>query len=228
MTDVIKDLIGDDNSPESSSDNLNAGLKMIQEKYGVTLSPNDPNLLGTLSNIRTSQIIFQDIVNNDANRNCQNHDFPPPQHQSTPISCTRQSDVDTISKDTFDFSIYKDPSIQNDPLHSGGSGVDQPRHTPPIEQPESLHSHNGDSKKQELGETLYPLVHKSHPTKSNKLTGMLLDLPNDEILNIIDSETLLSEYIEMALAALNCDDQNEENSLQLNDAVTNLDQSTRK
>ena len=225
LTDVIKDLIGDDNSPESSSDNLNAGLKMIQEKYGVTLSPNDPNLLGTLSNIRTSQIIFQDIVNNDANRNCQNHDFPPPQHQSTPISCTRQSDVDTISKDTFDFSIYKDPSIQNDPLHSGGSGVDQPRHTPPIEQPESLHSHNGDSKKQELGETLYPLVHKSHPTKSNKLTGMLLDLPNDEILNIIDSETLLSEYIEMALAALNCDDQNEENSLQLNDAVTNLDQS---
>ena len=227
LTELVRVLSRGDNTQESTPNNLDTGLEIIQEKYGVTLSLNDPNLLSTLSNIKASQEIFQNIVINEANSNYQDPNFPAPQYQSTPITCTKQSDINTISKHTLDFSIYKDPSVQSNAPHieSQVKGVDEARQISPTEQAEDLHSHNGDSKKQELGETLFPLVHRSHPAKSNKITGMLLELPNNEILNIIDSETLLSEYIQMAVSALNCNDHSKVNSPHKSATANSLAQS---
>ena len=227
LTELVRVLSGNDDTQESTPNNFDTGLKIIQEKYGVTLNPNDPNLISTLNNIRTSQEIFQNIIGNKTNSNCQDPNFPAPQYQSTPITCTNQSDINTVSKPTLDFSIYKDPSVQNDAPHIEGQvkGVDESRQPSPTEQTEDLHLHNGDKKKQELGEALFPLVHRSHPTKSNKITGMLLELPNNEILNIIDSETLLSEYIQKAISALNGDDQSRVNSPHESDTANKLAQS---
>jgi len=59
-------------------------------------------------------------------------------------------------------------------------------------------------RKQALGETLFPLVHNYHPGSelAGKITGMLLELPADEIENIIGNQVTLEGKINEALTVL--------------------------
>ncbi|MBN3276405.1 EPAB protein, partial [Polyodon spathula] len=61
--------------------------------------------------------------------------------------------------------------------------------------------------KQMLGERLYPLIHAMHPALAGKITGMLLEIDNSELLHMLESpeslhtkvkHTLILEEIEMA------------------------------
>ncbi|XP_043944916.1 embryonic polyadenylate-binding protein-like [Protopterus annectens] len=41
--------------------------------------------------------------------------------------------------------------------------------------------------KQMLGERLYPLIHAVHPSLAGKITGMLLEIDNSELLHMLES-----------------------------------------
>ncbi|KAK7352431.1 hypothetical protein VNO80_17853 [Phaseolus coccineus] len=53
-----------------------------------------------------------------------------------------------------------------------------------------------------LGEALYPLVEKLEPEAASRVTGMLLEMDQPEVLNLIESPDDLTEKVAEAMAAL--------------------------
>jgi polyadenylate-binding protein len=56
--------------------------------------------------------------------------------------------------------------------------------------------------KQLLGEKLFPLIAAREPTLAGKITGMLLEMDNSDILHLIDTPEALNEQVDEALAVL--------------------------
>jgi hypothetical protein len=56
--------------------------------------------------------------------------------------------------------------------------------------------------KQMLGERLFPLIQEKYHTVAGKVTGMLLEMDNAEILHLLDDRDLLTSRVEEAVAVL--------------------------
>uniref|UniRef100_V9KMS2 Polyadenylate-binding protein n=3 Tax=Callorhinchus milii TaxID=7868 RepID=V9KMS2_CALMI len=56
--------------------------------------------------------------------------------------------------------------------------------------------------KQILGERLYPLIHVMHPSLAGKITGMLLEIDNSELLHMLESPDSLHSKVDEAVAVL--------------------------
>ncbi|NP_001082094.1 embryonic polyadenylate-binding protein A isoform X1 [Xenopus laevis] len=56
--------------------------------------------------------------------------------------------------------------------------------------------------KQMLGERIYPVIHEMHPTLAGKITGMLLEIDNSELLHMLESPESLHSKVEEAVAVL--------------------------
>ncbi|XP_026222861.1 embryonic polyadenylate-binding protein-like isoform X3 [Anabas testudineus] len=56
--------------------------------------------------------------------------------------------------------------------------------------------------KQLLGERLYPLIHALHPNLAGKITGMLLEIDNSELLHMLKSPESLHSKVDEAIAVL--------------------------
>lgn len=56
--------------------------------------------------------------------------------------------------------------------------------------------------KQLLGERLYPLIQALHPNLAGKITGMLLEIDNSELLHMLESPVSLHAKVDEAVAVL--------------------------
>jgi polyadenylate-binding protein len=68
--------------------------------------------------------------------------------------------------------------------------------------PAALAAADPAQQKQILGERLFPLVSRHQPDLGPKITGMLLQMDNSEVLHLIESPDALTESIKEALAVL--------------------------
>ena len=59
-----------------------------------------------------------------------------------------------------------------------------------------------EQQKNVLGERLYEHISRAHPQHASKVTGMLLEMDNAEILGLLDSTEALDNKVEEALAVL--------------------------
>ena len=59
-----------------------------------------------------------------------------------------------------------------------------------------------ESQKMMLGERLFPLVSQQQPDLAGKITGMLLEMDNSELLLLLESPEALESKIDEALAVL--------------------------
>jgi polyadenylate-binding protein len=67
---------------------------------------------------------------------------------------------------------------------------------------DQLSSAHPSVQKQILGDKLYPLVAARHPAVAGKLTGMLLQMDNSEILFLLEDHVALQQELEKNYDAL--------------------------
>ena len=72
-----------------------------------------------------------------------------------------------------------------------------------IDSPQALAEANDEQKKQMIGERLFPLIKAQQPALAGKITGMLLEMDNTELLHLLESPQALNEKIHEALEVLN-------------------------
>ena len=56
--------------------------------------------------------------------------------------------------------------------------------------------------KQMLGERLFPLIQNTHADLAGKITGMLLEIDNSELLHMLENQQALKAKMEEAVAVL--------------------------
>jgi len=56
--------------------------------------------------------------------------------------------------------------------------------------------------KQMLGERLFPLIHDMNPQLTGKITGMLLEIDNSELLHMLEHKESLKAKVDEAVAVL--------------------------
>lgn len=74
--------------------------------------------------------------------------------------------------------------------------------------------------KQMLGERLYPLIYKLQPSLAGKITGMLLEIDNTELLHMLESHDALLDKVNEAVAVLVAHQQKQNSAANM--AVNNL------
>merc|ERR1711983_354973 len=69
----------------------------------------------------------------------------------------------------------------------------QPQQTNEILTASALASASPEMQKNMIGERLYPLVHQTKPQLADKITGMLLEMDNSELLHLLENPEALQD-----------------------------------
>merc|ERR1712137_773112 len=86
------------------------------------------------------------------------------------------------------------------PAQQGAGGAPAPANPPTLAK--ALADASEEQKKQMIGERLFPLIKPKQPDLAGKITGMLLEMDNTELLHLLESSDALNEKIDEALEVL--------------------------
>lgn len=101
------------------------------------------------------------------------------------------------------------PNMQQAPMQQQPNPAVPPQQPTQIQQPGqepltagALASATNEQQKQMLGERLFPLIVQSHPELAGKITGMLLEMDNSELLHLLEDKNALKLKVEEAVKVL--------------------------
>jgi polyadenylate-binding protein len=91
------------------------------------------------------------------------------------------------------------PQNMPDQGQQGGAALPNPNEPLTIK---ALAAAPEEMKKQMIGERLFPLIKQQEPQLAGKITGMLLEMDNGELIHLLESTQALNEKIQEALQVL--------------------------
>jgi polyadenylate-binding protein len=118
--------------------------------------------------------------------------IPAPQPQRAAYKLTAQT------RNQYPAVIPPQQQAAADPAAAAPTGV-------PGQEPLTaslLATASASEQKQMIGERLFPLVQEHQPHLAGKITGMLLEIDNSELLNMLESRDLLSAKVDEAVQVL--------------------------
>ncbi len=96
-------------------------------------------------------------------------------------------------------SFHLKTGVRNAPMQN--MAVQQMAPSDPLT-PAALAAASPEVQKNMIGERLYPLIFQSQPELAGKITGMLLEMDNTELLHLLESPDALKSKIAEALQVL--------------------------
>lgn len=78
--------------------------------------------------------------------------------------------------------------------------------------PQALAQTDDATAKQMIGERIFPLIQEREPKLAGKITGMLLEMDNTELLNLLEDSQALENKIQEAMAVLRAHTQQQQSS----------------
>uniref|UniRef100_A0A3B4BHJ1 PABC domain-containing protein n=1 Tax=Periophthalmus magnuspinnatus TaxID=409849 RepID=A0A3B4BHJ1_9GOBI len=109
----------------------------------------------------------------------------PQQHIPSQAQVAMQQVRQPLDRSGFKIESRFKPEVNFEPLTASMLAA-----APPQEQ------------KQMLGERLFPLIQNMHPSLAGKITGMLLEIDNSELLHMLESPESLRSKVDEAVAVL--------------------------
>ena len=122
---------------------------------------------------------------------------PFPQYASSPVNPNLLSNTHPHSQGQ---NFHLKQNVRNAPMQP--QPVQQaPQQGDPLT-PAALAAASPEMQKNMIGERLYPLIHSSQPELAGKITGMLLEMDNGELLHLLESPDALKSKIHEAIQVL--------------------------
>lgn len=125
--------------------------------------------------------------------------------QARPMAAPVQSAASQARAPNYKYtSTMRNPPTQTVAMPGGGPPVQQAVHVKGQEPLTStmLAAAQPAEQKQMLGERLFPLIEVMYPTMAGKITGMLLEIDNSELLHMLEHNESLKAKVEEAVAVL--------------------------
>uniref|UniRef100_A0A7N8XTT5 PABC domain-containing protein n=1 Tax=Mastacembelus armatus TaxID=205130 RepID=A0A7N8XTT5_9TELE len=118
-----------------------------------------------------------------------------PRRGSTSIATVRQASTQAprVISSTHKTSVQVPAHVKEPPVHAQGQ---EPLTASMLAAAPLM------DQKQLLGERLYPLIHALHPNLAGKITGMLLEIDNSELLHMLESPESLNAKVKFLLFSL--------------------------
>ncbi|CAF0765050.1 unnamed protein product [Didymodactylos carnosus] len=135
--------------------------------------------------------------------NAQNRTQLPMQQRATSAAGISQSVTRTVAASQMPSmppSYARTQTARNMPQANSGQSILVPGQEPLT--PAALANASPQEQKQMLGERLFPLIQQMHPELAGKITGMLLEIDNTELLHMLESRDSLKAKVEEAIAVL--------------------------
>lgn len=121
---------------------------------------------------------------------------------AAPLYPPTNSNVTTNGSNGSTNSTGRTSSSSHPPASSSSSGAAlHVRGQEPLTATALASASKGDQK-QMLGERIYPLIQEKYPTAAGKITGMLLEMDNTEILHLLEDADLFQSRVDEAVLVL--------------------------
>ncbi|CAB3991305.1 polyadenylate-binding 4-like [Paramuricea clavata] len=99
-------------------------------------------------------------------------------------------------------AMHQQGAAQQPPANAANSSAGVTASGQDLLNPSVLAQASPPDQKQMLGERLFPLIQQTHPELAGKITGMLLEIDNAELLHMLEYREALSAKVEEAVSVL--------------------------
>ena len=208
IIDLCKEILNEDIGIVYSFD---SAIRGVEDKMGINLDPYDVKFVQTIESILKTQKAFKAFIKESSSCMSLTPSQVSPTHSMTQYTSRTLDELPGQAVPllgtanmpphigpTFDLLTTQDDLDRHQRAMIYPSV--RPKNYAPIRQ---IHQGiSNEDQKQDFGELIFPFVKQMYPRLAERLTGMLLELPNEELMKCVNYSTVLNEHLNNAKQTL--------------------------